>query len=116
MNQRVRIILLIVWIVTIFVLTGYPGLKTPRFDKFPVDKIYHFVAFVLLGILEIRITKNSMYFIIGFGVAILAEFQQLVIPGRDFEWMDIVAGMCGLIVVFAACKGRKMVRHDVSKT
>ncbi|MBN2621591.1 VanZ family protein [candidate division WOR-3 bacterium] len=116
MNQRVRVILLIVWIVTIFVLTGYPGLKAPRFTDFPIDKAYHFIAFVLLGIFEIRLVKNSMYFLIGCNVAILAELQQLLIPGRDFEYLDIVAGMCGLCVVFAAYKGRKMVRHDVSKT
>lgn len=116
MNRRARMILLIAWIVAIFVFTGYPKLKTPRFDDFPADKIYHFVAFFLLGMFELRTLRTPMYFVVGFGVAILAELQQLIIPGREFEYLDIIAGMCGLVAVFAACRGRKMLYHDVSKT
>jgi VanZ family protein len=108
-------LLLIVWIVVIFVLTGYPGLKTPRFKDFPVDKIYHFVAFFLLGILELRTVKTAMYFVLGTGVAVFAELQQLVIPGRDFEYLDIVAGLCGLVIVFVFSKRKELLHHGLPK-
>jgi len=115
-NRKSQIILLIVWIVVIFVLTGYPGLKSPRIKDVPVDKLYHFIAFFLLGIFEIRVMKPVMFFTVGTTVALLAEFQQLIIPGRDFEWMDIIAGIFGLIIVFLFGRRRELVKNGVSKT
>jgi VanZ family protein len=116
MSRKTHIVLLIVWIVVIFVVTGYPGLKTPRIKDIAIDKVYHFIAFVLLGIFELRILKTTKFFLIGVTVAILAEVQQLIIPGREFEILDIIAGMIGLLAVFLFSKGREFVRNGLSKT
>jgi VanZ family protein len=115
-NRRTRLILLIVWIIIIFVLTGYPGLKTPRIKDFPIDKVYHFAAFALLGVFELRVVKTVIYFLLGFTVALFAELQQLVIPGRDFEYLDIIAGCCGLLAVFIIGKTKGLFSHGISKT
>ena len=115
-SRKNHIIVLIVWIVVIFVATGYPGLETPRIKDVAIDKVYHFVAFLLLGILELRILRTSMFFLVGVSVVILAELQQLIIPGREFELLDIVAGLGGLLAVFIYSKGRELVKHGLSKT
>lgn len=115
MNRKVHIVLLIVWILAIFVATGYPGLTTPKIKEIPIDKLYHFVAFVVLGIFEIRILKSTHFFIVGVSVALLAELQQLIIPGREFEFLDIIAGLIGLMSVFLYVKGRELVKNGISK-
>ena len=90
MTKSVRWVLLILWIGIIFVLTGYPKLSVPRIDKFPADKIYHFVAF----------------FILGLSVTLLAEFQQFFVPGRDVELFDILAGISGLLICYLIFRKR----------
>jgi VanZ family protein len=45
----------------------------------------------------------------------LAEAQQLFIPGRDFEILDIFAGILGLVVVYFIFKMKRSVGNDLSK-
>ncbi|OPX18279.1 hypothetical protein BXT86_02160 [candidate division WOR-3 bacterium 4484_100] len=106
MTKSVRWVLLILWIGIIFVLTGYPKLSVPRIDKFPADKIYHFVAFFILGLCELRLFKWRDYFILGCSVALLAEFQQFFVPGRDVELFDILAGISGLLICYLIFRKR----------
>lgn len=106
--------MLIVWIVVIFVLTGYPKLEVPKMKTFGIDKLYHFVVFFILGLLAIRLMSVKGYFLLGLGVVLLAEFQQLIIPGRDFEVLDILAGVIALIVSYFIFR-RRGVRGNVSE-
>ena len=107
--------MLIVWIVVIFVLTGYPKLEAPKMKIYGIDKLYHFVVFFILGLIAIRLMSVKGYFLLGIGVVLLAEFQQLIIPGRDFEVLDILAGAIALIVSFFIFR-HKGVRANVSET
>ncbi len=100
MTKSVQRLLLILWIGIIFVLTGYPSLSVPEIDEFPADKIYHFVVFFILGLCEIRLLSRRDYFLLGCAIALIAEFQQIFIPGRDFELLDIIAGIGGLVVSY----------------
>jgi len=101
MKRRQQTLLLIMWIILIYVLTGYPSIETPKIKEFPIDKLYHFLLFFIMGILGYPILKKARhYFLLGTGVAITAEFQQIFIPGREFELLDILAGFIGLFVVF----------------
>jgi VanZ family protein len=114
MKKRVRRVLLIVWIIVIFVLTGYPKLEVPEMTHFQLDKLYHFVVFFIMGFLASRLLSIRGFFILGFAVLLLAEFQQLFIPGRKFEVLDIVAGGVAVIVSYFVCRQRG-VKPDVSE-
>jgi VanZ family protein len=116
MKNNVRIILLVFWIIVIFVLTGYPSLKTPKIEEFPVDKLYHFLIFFILGIFEYRLLKTYLFFLLGCSVVIIAELQQLLIPGRDFEMFDIFAGVIGLLIAYIVFKWRSTLKNEISKT
>lgn len=100
MKKNTRRIMLIVWIVIIFVLTGYPRLEVPKLRQFPVDKVYHFIVFFIMGLLAARLMRAKGFFLLGITVVLLAELQQLVIPGREFEPFDIAAGILALIVSY----------------
>lgn len=116
MKNNVRILLLIFWIIVIFILTGYPSLKAPQIKRITLDKLYHFIIFFILGILEYRILKTYLFFLIGCSIAICAELQQLIIPSRDFEIFDIFAGILGLCVAYFLYNGRRIIRNAISKT
>jgi len=111
---KLQKILLILWIVIIFILTGYPTLKTPEIKEFPLDKLYHFIIFFILGLLEMRLLKTRHFFLLGCSIILLAEAQQLFISGRNFEIFDIAAGVLGLVVIYFILKKRS-VRNDLSK-
>jgi VanZ family protein len=107
MNRTARILLLIIWIITIFVLTGYPRLKPPQIPDFPADKLYHFIIFFVLAFLEKPLLKPLHFIILGVGIAVIAEAQQLIVPGRDWEILDIIAGLAGLMAGFVVFKKRR---------
>ncbi|MBE0432503.1 hypothetical protein IBX73_03440 [candidate division WOR-3 bacterium] len=104
MQKNTRRILLIVWIILIFALTGFPVLELPDVDHFPLDKLYHFVVFFIMGALAADLLKVRAYFLLGLGVVLLAECQQLIIPGRRFEPLDMVAGAVALVVSYILFK------------
>ncbi len=112
----VRVVLLIVWIIVIFVLTGYPSLTMPSMIETPVDKLYHAIIFFILGFLEYPILKKLFFFLVGGAIVFFAEFQQLMIPGRDFEIADIIAGIFGLLIAFIVFHWRNIKKDALSKT
>jgi len=116
MKKSARLALMIVWIAIIFFLTGYPSLEVPKIKEFPLDKIYHILLFFILGMLELPILKPMGFFLLGCGIVLVAEFQQVFIPGRDFEILDMVAGFAGLVVIYIIFKIRRRYRNDLSKT
>jgi len=116
MKKNTKVLLLIFWIIVIFVLTGYPTLRVPTIKDLPIDKLYHFILFFVLGILEYRLLKTYLFFAIGCSVALLAEFQQILIPGRGFELLDIGFGFLGLLVSYMIFRSRSAIRNAVSKT
>jgi len=106
--------LLILWILIIFVLTGFPLLEVPQVKDIQIDKIYHFIVFFIMGLLAARLVSVKGFFLLGIVVVLLAEFQQLIIPGRDFELPDIVAGLLALVVSYFIFRERRA-QVDVSK-
>jgi VanZ family protein len=116
MKKSARIALLAFWVIVIFVLTGYPHLGVPKIQDIPIDKVYHFVLFFILGLLEYRLFKTGIYFAVGCSIAILAEVQQIFIPGRGFEILDILAGLTGLVISYILFYRRIFKKHAVSKT
>ncbi len=109
MKRNVDLLLLIVWIVVIFMLTGFPSLESPKIKEFPVDKFYHFLLFFIYGILALKVMSTTVFFASGIVIIVCAEVQQIFIPGRDFEYLDLVAGVFGLgsvYLIYLLRKGR----------
>jgi VanZ family protein len=114
MKKNVRRIMLIVWIIIIFVLTGYPKLAVPKLKELPIDKIYHFAVFFVMGLLAARLLGLKGFFMLGIVIVLLAELQQLAIPGREFEVLDIAAGILALIVSYFVFREKGM-KSELSK-
>ncbi|MEO0126254.1 MAG: VanZ family protein [candidate division WOR-3 bacterium] len=100
MKRSIDLLLLIIWIVVIFFLTGYPALETPKIKEFPIDKFYHFLLFFVYGLFGLKLLDTGIYFASGLIIVIVAEVQQIFIPGRDFELLDMVAGVIGLLCFY----------------
>jgi len=116
MKRGVRFFLLVVWIAIIIFLTGYPSLRTPKIREFPVDKIVHFVIFFLFGLFARTLLKPLKYFLFGTALILVAEFQQLFIPGRTFEILDMAAGALGLVAYFIITLPIRSTKNGLSKT
>jgi len=106
MNRRTRIIFLIFWIVFIFLLTGYPTIPVPTIKQFPVDKVAHALIFLIMGLIQRRLFRVRLYCLLGAAVVLVAEFQQLIIPGRTFEIGDILAGLFGIAIPLILVRGK----------
>ncbi len=90
----------------IFVLTTIPGSHIPKLFGIS-DKIKHFGAYLVLAFLlnfalflqkkYKNITKNSHLFtiiIVAF-YGLFDEIHQIFIPGRSFDWWDLLADLLG---------------------
>ena len=68
------------------------------------DKIAHFFIYAVMGVLAYFITgsfKTRVYlFFAIIALGVLLEFLQIVIPERDFSYLDIVANAAGTMFGF----------------
>ena len=107
--------LVIAWTIVIFWATLTPAESLPEsglFDFPFFDKIAHFGLFVVFSYLlsgalwhraQVNIAKSTRFFLaftIAFVMSLLIEFLQKLIPGRDFEILDILANLAGTVVGF----------------
>ena len=93
----------------IFILTSIPGNHIPQLFGIS-DKIKHFGAYFVLAILlnftlylQNRfplLSKKSMLFtfIITLFYGLFDEVHQIFIPGRAFDWWDLVADVVGSLL------------------
>ena len=93
----------------IFILTSIPGNQIPKLFGVS-DKIKHFGAYFVLAILlnftlyvQNRfplLSKKSFYFAFLFTLmyGIIDEVHQIFIPGRSFDWWDLVADVVGSLL------------------
>ena len=98
----------------IFILTSIPGKSIPKIFGVS-DKIKHFGAyFVLAFLLNFTLIIQKKYtflakksiiftFLITLFYGIFDEIHQIFIPGRYFDWWDLVAdaigGLLGIVLV-----------------
>lgn len=98
----------ILWLLAILVATLTPDEQLPETpDVIGFDKLVHFSLFFMLTFLWYRAgVKNrkeklnkrnftTNYLVFGIGIAILVEYLQQFIPGRSFDWWDMVANIAG---------------------
>ncbi len=89
-----------------------PGGDLPVSDFFStylVDKIVHFVLFLVFAVLfyasmpggvqgnKVNMTGIILILVISLAYGLLIEILQKYVPGRDFEVADIIAGGAGTL-------------------
>ena len=98
------LLLAIAWASVIFYLSSQPGIDTPLL--FPgQDKLFHLIAFGLLGFLLMGAMKTSssgyrtmqVWIVVGLVAlyGVLDELHQYFVPGRSAEIYDALADAAG---------------------
>jgi len=99
---------IILYCLLIFIQSSYPSIKNA--PELPyLDKVLHFVAYALLGILFLRAFKTSriknnvnlmliLSVLLSFLYGISDEIHQYFVPYRSAELMDVLADMLGAII------------------
>lgn len=104
-KKTVALVVLVVYWLILFLGTTLPSSSLP--DTPSGDKINHFAGYAVLSFLlftwfrlkdesgtaDIKLLQKS--FIIASVYGVLDEVHQLLIPGRFFEWYDILADING---------------------
>ncbi len=106
-NWPVRWLSAIAWMSVVFAASAWPKHGPPSARG--TDKMLHFVAYAVLTVLlfccwrataarsrlAIAIGRAS---IIANGYGLFLELYQLRVPGRDFQWSDILANCAGVVI------------------
>lgn len=98
----------IVWSGVIFTFSSIPHLKAPSLGLGFEDKVYHFAEFFIWGILFAKSYKmvsgkqdfSGLVFAVAIGAsfAFIDEWHQNWIPGRQFDWKDMLSNWAGLLL------------------
>jgi len=93
--QRRRQLLLILWIVIILILSLIPTAEAPKLQKIGMDKVFHFGAYALLGMIA-QSVAGFHSITIGLILGTATELLQHFVPGRTVEFLDWTANVLGL--------------------
>ena len=109
--------LLIAWAITIIVVSSTPNIPMLKIHRakgdIRLDYLIHFLEYGALTVLSF-ITFAGEEFRMSFGkalkitailclFAILDEYHQKLIPGRSFNYMDILSNLTGIIAWAVFC-------------
>lgn len=117
---------LIVYLALLFTLSSIPTLPAPDYGIELSDKVNHFLAYGLLGMLGYRSVKRlagdrttgarivaALLFCALYGV--IDELHQMLVPGRSAEvadWIaDLLGGLTGIVVMGALGRWMKARRE-----
>ena len=98
----------IIWVVVIFVVSSIPRLSGEEFGMpFGSDKVAHFVEYAILAFLFYRGERGERWrmgvpawvlvIAAGLVIAMIDEYHQRYIPGRDSNFVDWAADAAGII-------------------
>lgn len=99
---------LVLWIVIIFGLSSVPDISGKGIS-FPAgtDKVVHFLEYAVLALLLYRgaaygktkpgISRGVISLFVAAGIALMDEYYQSFIPGRDASFLDLMADLLGII-------------------
>lgn len=104
--RKVYKILFIAWTTLIVVLTSIPDIKAPVKDELNLDKLFHFLAYLIIAFLFVKMYHknfrqkaiNKLYFLTII-IPVIDEVHQIPIPGRNFSLLDVVADILGMTVI-----------------
>jgi VanZ family protein len=125
MNNRSRIVLLVLYTGMIFFLSSRPHLKPPGVDLFLMDKVIHFVEYAILGVLLFEgigrtIMRNRLFgffflLAVGSSIGALDEIFQSYIPGRHMSIYDYIADTAGVAAGVSLALLWRLRRTSVAK-
>jgi len=106
-NWPVRWLGAIAWMSVVFAASAWPKHGPPSARG--TDKVLHFVAYAVLTVLLFRWWRTTAArsrlaiaigraSIIAIGYGLFLELYQLRVPGRDFQWSDILANCAGVVI------------------
>ena len=106
-NRLVRWLAAIAWMSVILAASAWPKHGPPSARG--TDKVLHFVAYAVLTVLLFRCWRTTAATsrlaiaigrasIIAIGYGLFLELYQLRVPGRDFQWSDILANCAGVVI------------------
>jgi VanZ family protein len=105
-RQPVKPIYGLIWLMLTLYLCLSPASSLPEdtwFSLIPFfDKLVHFALFFgitlsWLNLASPRIERTIMIVLL-FGLGWLIEYLQTFIPGRSFDYQDIIADVCGVLI------------------
>ena len=97
----------IIWVAIIFIVSSIPRLSGEEFGMpLGADKVAHFIEYAILGFLMYRGERGARWrmgvpawalvIAVGFAIAMVDEYHQRYVPGRDsnvFDWATDAAGV-----------------------
>ena len=109
--------LLIVWVITIIIVSSTPNIPTLKIhtarSDIRLDYLIHFLEYGTLTVLSFLTFAGEGFFIgirkilvitmILIFFAILDEYHQKLIPGRSFNYKDILSNLTGIIAGVVFC-------------
>ncbi len=106
-NWPVRWLAAIAWMLVIFAASAWPRHGPPSARG--TDKMLHFLAYAVLTVLLFRCwlttaVRSRLLIAIGrasiiaIAYGLFLELYQLRVPGRDFQWSDILANCAGVVI------------------
>ena len=106
MKKKYYKIAFYIWTVILFTLTSIPKLKSPINDSFNIDKLAHFVVYLIFAYLFMKMFEKKQYnqklkllSVLAIVIPIFDELHQIPIPGRSFSYFDILADFLGFLTV-----------------
>ncbi|MDA3814264.1 MAG: VanZ family protein [Candidatus Cloacimonetes bacterium] len=95
-----------IWTGILFTLTSIPKLQSPINDSLNVDKLAHFMVYMIFAYLFMKmfdekqfIKKLKLLSVLAVIIPIFDELHQIPIPGRSFSYNDILADFLGFLAV-----------------
>ncbi|MBD3333779.1 hypothetical protein GF356_13090 [candidate division GN15 bacterium] len=95
----------IVYAVLVLGVSSLPNLKSPDTGGLPFDKVAHVVEYAVFALLASRsmrrwVTYRLLLWVFSLTVvfALIDEFHQKFIPGREFDPLDYVANVAGALL------------------
>jgi len=107
MENFLRWLPVIVWSSVIFIFSSIPHLKVPTLGLGFEDKIYHCAEFLIWGLLFMRASAHSkmhrpedlvLLILTGVIFSVVDEWHQNWIPGRQFDFKDLISDWAGLLI------------------
>lgn len=109
--MREKVVLALLWSFGMAYALFSPASKVPSLPKFyGSDKLIHFGIFVGMAFLWDRVIRQqadekkkesnklfTKYLVLWIFIAILTEYLQRLVPGRSFDYFDIITNIIGVI-------------------
>lgn len=93
-----RRLLPLLWAALILIVSSVPGEEIPQVGFNFADKLAHLLEYLALGIFLIIAFKRKRVLLWGAAFALIDEFHQLLIPGRECSPADLAMNLIGLAV------------------